>query len=498
MTTLTGGALVLAAGQIHAQYTPPPPLKPSPGYLNQYLRQEDPAMLAWDVSGSLRLRYEMKENGGNVAGVLSPAAPSGADFRKNVYSAPAADNDNDFFMHKLRMRVGYSTEWWNTLTEIRSSGTTGDDRGPGAGPESDGIAELHQAYLSLGNYKNFPLSLKVGRQELSYANERIIGAFAWNNVGRVFDAAKVGWQNSWFTADFFSSRVVVPDDNNFNMPNDYDWFSGIYGSTKAIPKNTTEFFLLSRNASAQAATANGAATLAPYNVSARDIYTIGARFKSNPGEFGNWDYLAELMGQFGHFNDNRAGVPFPSQEHQAYAIVLQGGYTFAKSWATPRVALEYAHASGDGNPNDQKHTTFENLFPTNHKFYGYMDFISLQNVHDVRPMITLKPHPRLSVALEGHAFWLASTRDSFYNVGGVPRGGIGTTPGTGYGINPSYSNYLGSEVDLIAGYALNKSTALEAGYGHFFRGDYLKQSFAAPSHGSTDADYVYLQATITF
>ena len=73
-----------------------------------------------------------------------------------------------------------------------------------------------------------------------------------------------------------------------------------------------------------------------------------------------------------------------------------------------------------------------------------------------------------------------------------------TTPGTAYGINPTYSNYLGSEVDLIAGYALTKFASLEAGYGHFFRGDYLKQTFSAPTRGSTDADYVYLQATINF
>ena len=80
----------------------------------------------------------------------------------------------------------------------------------------------------VGNHKEFPLSLKVGRQELSYGDERLVGAFDWNNIGRVFDAAKLRWQNPWFGADFFSGRVIIPDDNNFNMPNDYDWFSGVY------------------------------------------------------------------------------------------------------------------------------------------------------------------------------------------------------------------------------------------------------------------------------
>src|SRR5205085_748066 len=104
-----------------------------------------------------------------------------------------------------------------------------------------------------------------------------------------------------------------------------------------------------------------------------------------------------------------------SQEQRAYAIILNGGYTFADAWGTPRVALEYAHASGDSNPADNKHETFENLFPTNHKFYGYMDFVSLQNIHDLRAIYSLKPHRQVSVSLEGHAFWLADTSDSFYN-----------------------------------------------------------------------------------
>ena len=47
----------------------------------------------------------------------------------------------------------------------------------------------------MGNHKEFPVSLKIGRQELSYGDERLVGAFAWNNIGRVFDSARVRWQD---------------------------------------------------------------------------------------------------------------------------------------------------------------------------------------------------------------------------------------------------------------------------------------------------------------
>ena len=106
----------------------------------------------------------------------------------------------------------------------------------------------------------------------------------------------------------------------------------------------------------------------------------------------------------------------------AYAVIANAGYTFKDTWGTPRLAAEFDYSSGDEDPFDDKHQTLDNLYPTNHKFYGYMDFFSLQNVQDIRMIFQIKPAPRLSVGVEGHAFWLASTSDSFYNVGGVARG----------------------------------------------------------------------------
>ena len=81
---------------------------------------------------------------------------------------------------------------------------------------------------------------------------------------------------------------------------------------------------------------------------------------------------------------------------------------------------------------------------------------------------------------------------------GVARGGVATTPGTGYGVNPTYSSFVGTEFDAIAGYAVTRFAQLEIGYGHFFVGDYIKESLSAPGFGSRDANYVYVQALINF
>jgi hypothetical protein len=479
--------LALSATAYAGDYSPTSPVRPSAGLLNDTLRKDDPYMSAWDLGVNTRLRYEVRDNFG-IAG-----SAGSMDFRKT-----GADVDNAYLLLRVRPRVGYTAEWFNAMVEGRHSSSTGDDRNPN--PESDGPMDLHQAYVTVGNHKEFPLSLKIGRQELSYGDERVIGAFGWNNIGRVFDAAKLRWQNPYFAADFFSSQVVIADDNNFNMPNDYDWFSGMYASTKRIPKQTTEFYFLSRNASAQSPSVIGTGLPALLNgPPARDIYTLGLRMKSNPGDFGPWDYTTEFMGQFGHFNDPLiTPASARSLEHQAYAIFAGGGYTWTDSTFTPRLGLEYNYASGDSNPNDDKHETFENLFPTNHKFYGYMDFLSLQNIHNVRLTSSIKPISRLTLLAEYHAFWLADTSDSFYAVNGTRRGGLAATPGTGYGLNPSYGSYVGSELDLVGTYAISPTATLEMGYGHFFTGDYINKSLAAPAFGSADANWVYLQLVLNF
>jgi hypothetical protein len=499
LKAISTSALVLAAlTDVSAQYTPPPPPSPFPGFINEALRKKDPYMNQWDFGGSVRLRYEVKDGFG------IPGVPGSLDFRDN-----GADVDNDYLLTRIRYRAGYTDKWWSILAEGRSSFATSDERfayanapavpntslKEGHGPESDTV-DVHQAYFTLGNHKEFPLSLKVGRQELSYGDERLVGAFAWNNIGRVFDAAKLRWQNSWFGVDLFASRVVIPEDQEFNVNNDYDWFSGFYATSTKVPKHLLDVYFFSRNSSQQAISAEGSPQ-AP-QPSARDIYTFGVRLKSKPGELGNWDYTLETAGQLGTFRDRRLGATSERLDHEAFMFIAQGGYTFNDAWGKPRVALEYCFGSGDGDPTDGKHGTFENLFPTNHKFYGYMDFASLQNLHNVRGIFQIKPHPRLSLAIEAHGFWLADTSDNFYNVGGAPRGGIGTTPGTGYGINPSYESFVGAELDIIAGYAITRFAQIEVGYGHFFVGDYVKDSLSSPAFGSKDADYVYVQANINF
>lgn len=481
MNLLTSSALVLAvSASVYGQPAASPRPAPGAGLVNDWLRARDPYASKWDLGGQFRVRYEDREHLA-VAGV-----PGAIDFR--AHGAPT--NDNDYWLFRTKVHLGYEPlAWLRVYAEGRDSFSEGDERVPN--PESD-RADLHQAYVTLANARQFPLLAKVGRQELSYGDERLIGAFDWNNIGRVFDAAKLRYESDRFWLDGFAGYVVVPDDNNFNEPNHEDLFWGAYGGTKAlVPKAETQLYFLGRNASEEAAGPQSGALIGL--PTERDIYTAGARVKSVPGQLKGWDYTAEAVYQFGEFKESNAR---PELDQDAWAAHVMGGYTFASTATAPRLGIEYNFSSGDSDPTDDRHQTLDNLFPTNHKFYGYMDLFSWQNIHNPRINLSIKPAKGLSVTVDYHLFWLADTADYFYQASGAPR--RGGAPGAGYDRNHGHDSFVGSEVDVVATYTPKPHLTLQAGYGHFFVGDYVEQSLAAPAFGSSDADWIYAQAVINF
>jgi hypothetical protein len=451
----------------------PSPVVQSAGLINDWLRNQSPIFKPFDLGGQFRVRYEAKEQMA-IVGI-----PNSVDFRTG-----GTTTDNEYWLFREKVHLGYTPcDWFTAFVEGRDSAAQGDLRNPN--PETD-VFDLHQAYVTLGNAKEFPLTAKVGRQEIVYGDERLIGASDWNNVMRVFDAAKLHYEIEKLWVDLFGGRVVLPNDHHFNEPNNYDWFSGIYASTLLIPRQTTEMYFLSRNVSA-GSTQQITTTTPTGGPSPRDIYTVGLRFKSLPGQFGGWDYEGEFAGQFGNFAYTATS---PRLNQEAFAAHVAGGYTWTNAFGTPRLGLEYNYSSGDSSTNDNKHQTFDNLFPTNHKFYGYMDFFSWQNMHDVRVAASIKPLKKLTVTLDYHNFWLANTHDYFYQVSGLPR------RTGGYGINPDAGSYVGSEVDLVGAYAITSYASVQAGYGHFFTGDYVKNTLE--SVGSSDANWVYVQLQVNF
>lgn len=406
------------------------------------------------------------------------------EYRSNNYtfnSGITADSDT-FLLQRARLGLGAKAcDWFKAYGELQDAREIASQRfvaGKNPNLEEDTI-DWRQGWGELANYAEFPVGLKVGRQELSYGDERLIGVSDWSNTGRVFDAIKLRWQSKQFWIDAFGANVVNNNvnsgrDNSFDDKAEWaDDFYGLYGSTTFVTNHVWDVYgLLRDKADAKFAGAK------------RQLYTVGTRFLATPA-LAPWDYNVELIGQFGHvqtpgsqFGETRATWA----SHEAFASTFNVGYTFDHEWK-PRLAAGYDYASGDHNPNNGEDGTFDPLFPTAHRPLGFLDAVGFKNIHNPHATFAFAPHKTLKLQLDGHLFWLAESRDAWYraNQQQIRRDIAGNS-----------SSFVGSEIDFTATYSPIKRVKLQVGYSHFLTG-----GFVGDTGPHSDADFAYGQVTLS-
>ena len=320
------------------------------------------------------------------------------------------------------------------------------------------------------------VSFQAGRQEFAYGAERLIGGFNWSNVAQTFDGGKASFHVSlWHTqVDIFAGDKTSfrtpqqPGANEFYTAASKDRVYGYYSMSKAFHETLIDNYLIHRQTWKNI-------SFGPSGSGEVDDYTFGGRLKK---KFANGiDYEVEAAGQWGNFRDKAV------RAMMAVGII---GYTFDYWKWQPRFGFEFDYGSGDSNPNDNKMTTFDNLFPTNHPHYGYMDLMSLQNINDYRYTFSMKPMKKLKVQADLHMLYLDTPKDSLYSA-------ARTVTRTAAAGSSNVSDHVGNEIDLSGDYKLNNYVAFQAGYCRLFPGGYLKDTGA-----NNDADYVYFQTTISF
>lgn len=325
--------------------------------------------------------------------------------------------------------------------------------------------DLRQLFLEINKpFGLAPLTVKAGRQELAYGDERFVGPLNWTNTARVFDAAKLIYTPAeWFQIDVFASRVVRNEPTTTDRSAHADNFYGAYAAHKGIPDHALDTFFFVRDVKDNSFLTETGGVRGDLTE-----YTLGNRLK---GKTGRTDYGTEYAVQFGQKSDDAIG---------AWAFHQELGYTLAGTVWTPRLYAEYNHASGDRNTTDGEAGTFDNLYPTNHNKYGLIDFVSLKNMNDFMLGASVKPDPKLLIASEFHWFLRDAKESAWFNAsGGVYRAA-----------NAAAAGQLGEELDVYASYPISPYFSTLVGYSHFFAGP-----FAEDTGRSDDADFFYAQLT---
>src|SRR5262245_13908937 len=126
-----------------------PQMASSAGLVNDWLREQNPALDVLDLGGQFRGRYVYQSYF-----AVPGAGATAVDFRANT-----PQDENDFLLLRTRVHAGYSPfDWLTVFGQCQNSSSTGDKRNPN--PQSDGPMDLRQGYVQVSGGKELPLSLK--------------------------------------------------------------------------------------------------------------------------------------------------------------------------------------------------------------------------------------------------------------------------------------------------------------------------------------------------
>jgi hypothetical protein len=253
--------------------------------------------------------------------------------------------------------------------------------------------DLRQGFLEVKNLCDMPVTVKLGRQVLSYGDERLLGAIDWNNQGQSFDAALARIGSVEFSVDIFGA-AIARNSNAIQYTRDH-FLAGAWA--KWIPKEvrlTFQGFALHDNPAFE------------YDANRREQRTTLGIYGG--GHFEGFDFEIDGAYQTGIIEQNMLHGEW---KLSANLIGLRIGYTL-KELANLRIGIGYDRLSGtDPKSTDSTFGAFNTLYATNHKYYGFMDIFTdiprqtmQMGLQDIIVQLSCEPVTGFRLAADGHLF----------------------------------------------------------------------------------------------
>jgi hypothetical protein len=446
----------------------------------------------------------------NAAGqyILSTPNPETAHTVNDRTHSGISDT-HEFTLQRVRLSfdfdVNKNVAAKMVISDNRTFGGTGSTTGTGELNMTQGTVDLK----NLGDISPIleNISVRIGRWQMFYGDHRLIGHLNWGNTGRVWDGAKVRWDNkkgSWmelFATEVSATTTGTAPGDSVSTTNADELFWGLYTHFKTPMEGViAEPYLIIRNRSHDTGESAGEKRWTS------GLRIAGKKIPSLPG----FDFKAEQAwqtgvveaigskgvtgGSTGETSNNRA-----SNSISAFAGAWGAGYTFSNVGWSPRIGYQYAFASGDDAPGTGSDETFRQLYPTGHARLGYMDMHGWQNLQAHKIEFSAKPSKKLLLKADLWFFEADEEVDDWYSVGGgtTRSGGDQTTIRVGAGGSQlvTIDDEYGQELDLTVKYKLFKNFGVVAGYSHYFTGDFMEDT----NNGLTrDMDWAYLMTSLKF
>jgi Alginate export len=311
--------------------------------------------------------------------------------------------------------------------------------------------------------------LRLGRFQMAYGKERVIGVGDWANVSRSWQGGLISIKSTNMVTDAFFTHPVIIEPRSADKINASQHFSGVYNTWKLNDSDVLDGYLLALNDDDDVVVAGNG------NPGSLNVYTLGTRFA---GKSGSIDWDGEVAAQGGNSSNDTI---------RAWMWSIASGYTMSDLPGVPRVALDVDVASGDSDPTDGGEGTYNQLFPSTHPFFGYMDLVGRQNIISVIPNVRWQLGDTAWFRAAWCDFNLQNRHDSLYNAQGVAT----LTDNTG-----NSGNHVGQEWDFTLGIKpsfLAPHSEFLFGYSYFNPGDFVENT-----GGGDRPQLFYMQYTFNF
>jgi hypothetical protein len=386
---------------------------------------------------------------------------------------------------RTRLNAKVDHERYHAFLQIQDVRVWGEEDEGGDPTLTDASADgldMHQAFFKVDDVFGSGIGVQVGRQEINFADERLVGAVDWTQNARSLDGFV-------FSKAFGDTGVVVPFILQLREDDDAGKGAGLRQADVGTDEGEDNdlwaagFHSIWNVAEDQ--------SFQPHLYYVRDggpnlnLYTLGFYYDGKAGDL-MYDFTADW--QTGDVMLGGADVDW-----NAYLLAANVGFQSGPFM----VGGGIDYLSGDDDTSDDDVESFTTLLATNHKFYGYMDYFNPNILPTLGGTDGLSGLGLIDYHLK-----------AWYTFGGSTKAGVDahyfTTAEEDETVlhddNGDAVDTYGTEIDF--GFK-TKSGPLDiyAGYSVFFQDEAMEARF----HGTTGADnnddiahWAFVMASINF
>lgn len=357
------------------------------------------------LSGELRPRFEVRRGYSTLAG--------------------EGDKTSLFVSQRTRLNADFTHEHFRTYLSLQDVRVWGDEAQMG----DVASTALHEGWGEVFFCKSF--SLKAGRQELVYEDHRLLGNVDWVQQARSHDAAVLKFNKSGWRADA-GAAYNNEKENVFKTPytlNNYRVLIFAYVNKTFKEKLTASLLHVT----------DGFQVIDSVNDEIQYRHTFGPMLAFKTGKL-------ELNGSFFYQLGNLA-----NKDIRAFLATFSAQYKVKD--LTIRAGVDVVSGTDALDSENKNNNSFNTLYATNHKFYGFMDYFINLPAHtanggliDPYARLGYKFSEKINAYVDYHYFLLENNVADPANPSGTLDKG------------------LGSEIDAVFNYNIFPMVNIQAGY----------------------------------